>query len=109
MREYTSCANADTITINKPSAVDNAAASPPAATSAAIACDKPAISGVASTTKSGSIFNSLNCKTPSPFSSVIVNNPVCAQFAVQLGSDAIGLPTTFCKISNAKMPHTRAR
>ena len=46
------------ITNNKPAAVDNAAANPPAATKAITQFGKPAISGLASTIISLSMINS---------------------------------------------------
>ena len=57
-----SCEIDDDITNNKPAAVDNAAAIPPAATKAMTQFGKPAISGLASTIISLSTFNSLPCQ-----------------------------------------------
>ena len=66
-----SCEIDDDITNNKPAAVDNAAAIPPAATKAMTQFGKPAISGLASTIMSLSTFNSLPCQ---PYSMLVQYN-----------------------------------
>ncbi len=57
-----SCETAADITSNNPAAVDNAAAMPPAATSAITQFGNPAISGLASTMMSLSTLSSLPCQ-----------------------------------------------
>ena len=60
---------------SSPSAVDMAAAMPPAATRPEITYGRPAISGVARTTMSGRMKNSLICRMPSLLPSVTASIP----------------------------------
>jgi len=59
---------------NRPSAVDSAAVSPPAATSPATTYGKPAISAAASTMMSLPIAISLHCRWPSRLTSCTDSN-----------------------------------
>src|SRR6185436_14737598 len=86
---------------SNPSAVDSAAAGPPAATRPDTTYGRPAISGVASTIRSPPITISASCTMPSPLMSTILSNPgsTFAHADAQGGSDAKLLPTRFVYIS----------
>jgi len=65
---------------SRPSAVDIAAAMPPAATRPEITYGRPAISGVASTMMSGFRKNSLICSIPSALLSLMASRPIALHF-----------------------------
>ena len=80
---------------SRPSAVDSAAARPPAATRPDTTYGRPAISGVASTMMSPPITISASCTMPSKLRSVMVSSvgSTSRQAAAQAGSSANLLPT----------------
>jgi len=84
------------IVSSKPSAVDSAAARPPAATRPEITYGKPAISGVASTTMSPPIEISARCTMPSALTSVIDSKPgsTACHDCTHPGKLANAVPTT---------------
>ena len=83
------------IVSRSPSAVDSAAASPPAMTRPVITNGSPATSGIESTTKSVErTTKSAHCTSPSPFLSTTVNRPAGCQKVTQRGSSAILVPTS---------------
>ncbi len=92
-----SCAIAVEITSSRPAAVDSAAASPPAATSAITQSGSLAISGLASTMMSRSMVSSLRSSVartehaaPSPFLSSPRDQPgLSPSCSNQLGASAV--------------------
>ena len=91
-----SCATAVEITNNRPAAVDNAAANPPAATNPTTQFGSFAISGFANTMMSGSIVSSFATSDfsprywmrPSPFKSLNSINSVASQFLNHSGTSS---------------------
>ena len=97
-----SCTKALLMVNNKPSAVDKAAAKPPAATKPDTTKGIPPSSGVASMIMSAPSFNSPNCKTRSPLMSEKDSSPESrrAHWNIQLGKSSKLLPTKLFKTSN---------
>src|SRR5262245_55261098 len=96
MLKYRSCDSALAIVSSSPSAVDSAAASPPAATRQLTANGMPPISGAASTRMSGVMRNSPSCSTPSWLMSTADTSDGCVfdHSRIQRGSSENGVPTT---------------
>src|SRR6056300_57157 len=92
--KYKSCDKAFEIARIKPSAVDIAAAIPPAATSPEITYGNPATSGVANTTTPLRMKNSLRSSVPLPFKSAINTCPTAVHSCTHLMpcTSAIDLP-----------------
>ncbi len=80
---------------SSPSAVESAAARPPAITSPVITKGRPAISGIASTTKSELLITkSASCTTPSPSLSTTSKRPAGFHSVTHRGRSAICVPTS---------------
>ena len=81
---------------SRPSAVESAAARPPAATRPDTTYGRPAISGIDSTMMSWLMMNSASCRMPSLLASLMVSRPpTWDQFWTHAGRLAIGWPITF--------------
>ena len=100
-RKYRSRTSALLMVSSRPSAVDSAAARPPAATRPEITYGRPAISGVASMIRSAPKRISPNCRIPSPFTSSTDSSELSMRdhCAIQVGSESKLLPTRFAMIS----------
>src|SRR5437660_5594494 len=86
---------------SRPSAVDSAAARPPAATKPDTTYGRPAISGVASTIRSPPITISASCTMPSLLTSTMLSSDgsTFAHAEAQAGSAANELPTKLVYMS----------
>ena len=93
--KYRSRTRALLMVSSRPSAVDSAAASPPAATRPATTYGRPPISGVASMIRSAPRRSSPNCSTPSPLTSSTDSSEAStrAHCAIQFGSSSKRTPT----------------